>query len=349
MPGPITKERLVPLSTRNSTPILREYKYGYNYGPMKGKVVGPYYYNLSFSTQHARYYWDDSVAPVDCGITSPWGMLGFSNEGRARFAQNRAYARLLDRAFGDRSALGAALAEWRQTLGLIESTALEARRNWLAFRRGRWAEMISTRINPGTRNQAHHLATSASDAWLTWWFGIAPILGDIANSCQVLSRPLPSGVPVHGSDKVRVDEVTGPHSRRKGTYFVKTGCRVRLSNPNLFLANQLGLINPVSVAWEITPFSFLADWCFDVSSFLNSFSDFVGVEVTMPYTSHLIKGEYSRFNAPGTYGTNSAKQVEFIRDNKLIRPRPNTEVRANLGSSLTRAASAVALIIQRTR
>ena len=328
---------------------MRESKYGYNFGPLKGKVVGNYYYNLSYTTQHARYYWDDSIAPVDCGITSPWGMLSFRNEGRAKIAQNRAYERLLDRAFGARSAVGTAIAEWEQTLGLIESTALEARRHWQAFRRGRWSRFVETRINPRNRDPGHQLALQASDAWLAWWFGISPLLGDIYNSCQVLSQPLPAGSPVHGSARVPVHENVGPYYRRQGYYFVKTGCKVRLTNPNLYLANQLGLVNPVAVAWEIIPFSFVADWCFDVSGFLNSFSDFVGVEVTMPYTSHLTKGIYARFNSPGTYGTNSAKQVEFERSNSLIRPKPNTEVRANLGDSITRAASAVALILQRTR
>jgi hypothetical protein len=60
---------------------------------------------------------------------------------------------------------------------------------------------------------------------------------------------------------------------------------VRVDNPNLHLAQQLGFINPLSVAWELVPFSFVVDWFGNVGQVLASFSDFAGLSQVNPRTT----------------------------------------------------------------
>jgi hypothetical protein len=55
---------------------------------------------------------------------------------------------------------------------------------------------------------------------------------------------------------------------------------VKLSNPNLALASALGLANPVAIAWELIPFSFVVDRFVDVGSYLNSYSETFGWEIS---------------------------------------------------------------------
>ena len=52
-----------------------------------------------------------------------------------------------------------------------------------------------------------------------------------------------------------------------------------ISSPNSLKANQLGLVNPASVAWELIPFSFLVDWFLPVGKFLESYTDTVGMQL----------------------------------------------------------------------
>lgn len=50
-----------------------------------------------------------------------------------------------------------------------------------------------------------------------------------------------------------------------------------IHNPNLFLANQLGLINPAYWLWDSTPWSHIVDWWIPVGPFLNSLTASVGL------------------------------------------------------------------------
>lgn len=51
---------------------------------------------------------------------------------------------------------------------------------------------------------------------------------------------------------------------------------VQLVNDQARLANQLGIANPVAIAWELVPFSFVADWFVNVGDVLNSLCAFFG-------------------------------------------------------------------------
>lgn len=54
----------------------------------------------------------------------------------------------------------------------------------------------------------------------------------------------------------------------------------RLENPNAWLANQMGLINPAVVVWDLVPWSFVVNMFANVNSLLNQFTDFYGLEVS---------------------------------------------------------------------
>lgn len=66
---------------------------------------------------------------------------------------------------------------------------------------------------------------------------------------------------------------------------MRLGSFVQISNPNLYRANQLGIVNPLSVAWELTPWSFLVDWFVNVGDCIGAMSDLFGVQLVDPYTT----------------------------------------------------------------
>jgi hypothetical protein len=55
---------------------------------------------------------------------------------------------------------------------------------------------------------------------------------------------------------------------------------VDISNPNLWLANRLGLINPLVVAWDLVPWSFVVNMFVNVNQVLSSLTDTVGLTLT---------------------------------------------------------------------
>jgi len=141
-------------------------------------------------------------------------------------------------------------------------------------------------------------------------------------------------------------------NQSSGTVFVKQGGIFRLTNENLFLANRVGLINPASIAWEVLPFSFVVDWFTGLGNAIDGFTDLAGLSYDHTYTT-----EYWRIDSvnrywndwrPGRAYKTSVFAREFRHNRKagLSRPTVLPPRLQNFGSSLTRAASAVSLLIQ---
>jgi hypothetical protein len=122
-----------------------------------------------------------------------------------------------------------------------------------------------------------------ANKFLEYKFGWAPLCSDIWEAYAVLTanpvRPLQFSV---GSKRSVAEYTTysGSPASFVGTIGVRLACTASMTNPNLALANQLGLVNPLTVAWEVTTLSFLFDWFSNVKKVLNSLTDFWGFTVT---------------------------------------------------------------------
>lgn len=264
-------------------------------------------------------------------------------------AANSAYSRFREKALGSESSVGAALGEWRQSLDMITNRASQLVVSIGALRRRNFAYFLYYWKLGKYRNRRdpdYSKARKAADLWLEYSFGWKPLLGDIKSACDQISEPPPADASHVGwaSDtfsRVVPSWLTWQYYSHV-THWV--GGRVKLTNPNLFLASQLGLVNPLSVAWELTPGSFIADWMFDISSFIGSMSDFIGTEVTGSWRSSLCDFRDASWVGNGAAATSSG--VGFVRRSGLYRPMPNMEIRRNVGESMNRAANAVALVTQ---
>lgn len=135
------------------------------------------------------------------------------------------------------------------------------------------------------------IARHWSSIWLELHFGWSPLLQDIYNSTLVLE----SEVTGHFSEssfvhteivyKVSGNDSTGLPAF-SGTHNVMAWARVsagwRVKNPNLFLANRMGIANPATIAWNLARMSWFVDWFANVSAFLNNWSDLFGIELEQP-------------------------------------------------------------------
>lgn len=133
-------------------------------------------------------------------------------------------------------------------------------------------------------------AKTFSDAWLEFTFGWSPLIQDIGTSVEILQREFPA-------DRIRSSAVGmasvvkgGSSSSENALAKVKVvySGGLKVTNPNLFLANQLGFVNPAAVLWDAVPFSFVVDWFIPVGKFLNSMSNDFGMEVDWPVVSRSV-------------------------------------------------------------
>lgn len=277
-----------------------------------------------------------------------------SGSGAFPAARNKAYARFIDKARNEPGSLGEDIAEWRQSFGMMEQRLLQVARAANSLRRGEFRRFLKElKVKPKSkdRNRVTNLVSHAADHWLEYSFGWSPLFQDIYDAARIVSTPL-DAKRASGSGKESYQKPNTPAPNNTWEWFstqakVRCGGFVWISNPNTFLWQQLGLANPVQTAWNVIPFSFVADWIFDVNSFLGSFTDLLGCGVENTFTVCTAKAVVHTswwYNfAPVTTKTRNGYQYAVKRVAGLPTPLPNFSVLVNIGHSLKRAANAASL------
>lgn len=185
-------------------------------------------------------------------------------------------------------------------------------------------------------------------------FGWVPLAGDIYNACKVLSSGVP---PVRVTARYRIDSpgdwypYTYAHMYATQQVIARVGCNVRIDNPNLHLADQLGLINLAHAAYELTPWSFVANYFFTIDEFMASFTEFMGLSITESYTSSLglCNQRLEYFNPTiGHYWSSQGYHVRAIRVPGLP-SGPTLKLRDPWILKTQRATTSVALLGQQVR
>lgn len=258
----------------------------------------------------------------------------------------------------ERAELGVFLAELGQSTQMIAKRALQLARAYRYLRTGQFAAFTKELGVSKKRKKGTYASKDVSNLWLEYSFGWAPMVGDIYDAVTVLQSPLRQ-VAVSTSARNRQpkrkpkftlnDDGTSYDQQR---YEESTWCgvRIRVTNPNLWLANQLGLTNPLGVAWELVPFSFVVDWFSTVGTFLSHGTDMLGLSQSGAYTSRLVKAwwasQYSyRYNA--TWGITKIEAVRFSRVASL--PSVSIALRPQRLPHWKRAANATSLLVQMFR
>jgi hypothetical protein len=347
-PLPDTSNVVGPITKAYSSGTMRRTATWYRQKPVTSK---PLQYNLEIlgklpgDTQSNFLSW--SYAPT-------WASSECQNA--LAKARERFNAKI-----GSNAALGVDLAEWKQSHSMIEKRLLQLHKFSRALKRGHFDDAYAAIRGPVPRSPPKGLSRGKSFAnnFLEWHFGWSPLIRDIHDACEVLQSPI--------SCK-RVRARSGPKYKTWGSqssnyysttttaaterYRVELGAGIYVSNPNLRLASQLGLVNPLTVAWEVVPFSFVVDWFLPVGNFLNQWSDFVGLTLSEAFTTYSYYSEYrNRYIQYPQYGYIDRKDYK----GRVVVERSlgisNFKLRATQfsGFSAVRGLTAMSLLIQQLR
>lgn len=286
--------------------------------------------------------------------------------------RRKAYASFMNSVEPAKSELLTGLAEVNTTFRMVADRVGSLSRAARSLKRGDFGGFLSeikipekarsrrylNKINPHPR----WVSKNASSLWLEYWLGWAPTIGDIYNVCAVSTRNF-DVVPVKGHATITPTYVdTRGNPREHGTsLIVRNGlCRclmggqVRITNPNILLAKELGLLNPALTAWELVPMSFVINWFVDVGGLLNRFDDWYGLSLDNSYES--LKREVNvigtawQGNGRGTIVKESANAYLHSLDRSVPLTFPLPVITAGAGiSNITRAATSVSLLSQLLR
>jgi len=244
--------------------------------PLTGELVlSPQAYNLDHRKltmlRHNRgpdsnRNWPAALVDTTRGTTLPMESVDCDNKATARF-----YSQLSQ----GRAGLGITLAQFGQTRGMvidrfhkIEKAFEKAERN-LKKRRGR---------------KRYTMQSAASDI-LETEFGWVPLISEIYSlSATAFALAIPP-LKVTGRASERFSEtlIAGGNPSYRDNVTGKRSCCVdafvSIENPNLWLADRLGVINPAVVAWDAVPWSFVINFFSNTNAYMSQFTNLVGLRV----------------------------------------------------------------------
>lgn len=251
---------------------------------------------------------------------------------------------------------GADIGQARQTANMIASTFSQLLAAYKAAKRGQWDSI------PGILGISRGSVLSGkypANRWLEYQYGWKPLMNSISDNVDLLkaqkkksgdtfkvSRSLSDSYKWIYKGDVFTDEY-------ECTVKVKVGFKVRLTNSVLHQLDTVGFINPLSIAWELTPFSFVFDWFIPVGNVLESLSATQGLSPISGYRSTVVEVHksshahkaYHQYYTMDDPGKLTVKKFSFSRERIIGFPLPELYGKRNPFST-THIASALALLRQ---
>jgi hypothetical protein len=205
-----------------------------------------------------------------------------SHRGAEYLAHQQAYARLRGQLYKGSAALGVTLASFKQSREMVRN-----RSNLIA----------SSAAELSALSSKSKMTKRLADNYLEVIFGWQPLIADVhAATTSVIQRAdalefvRGSGtVPIAYTERGRWDSTRHDDIAYRGSYRVSLGGQVRISNPNAWLLERAGLANPLAVAWDIVPWSFLINMFTNVGALVNQISDFYGLSFSNTFTARRVQ------------------------------------------------------------
>ena len=154
---------------------------------------------------------------------------------------------------------------------------------------------------------------SLANNWLALQYGWKPLLQDIKGSMEALARYNLEDYSVRAvtaSAKVTnvevVDIFDDYNAQVKiGTIFhaylsqCRIGVKYRVNNHLRAFLSQTGFTNPVNLAWEVLPYSFVVDWFIPIGPYLETLTAYEGLDFYEGFAT-----QFSRWNTFGAVDFN---------------------------------------------
>jgi hypothetical protein len=241
-----------------------------------------------FSPQDAR--WDNYadlahtiyLSTTDMPFYTMYG-VGYSSFFESTWTTNDDIAligKLREKIVGSDFDMGVFLGEGREALSLIADTAVRSRQFLTALRRldaNGIAKSLginksrAAKVVKGVPRRGD-VSVALAEANLSLQYGWLPLLKDAEGAAQALAQQL--NFPATQTYKARLRRpipwtIVSPNLRSfayEGT--VRGQLIAKITEKNV--PGLLGLIDPSTVLWELTPWSFVADWFIPIGSYLQA-------------------------------------------------------------------------------
>lgn len=210
---------------------------------------------------------------------------------------NKAVRKLIEAAQTEMSAnLAQDFAQIGQTVRLVVDTTSRITRSLKRLKKldlvGAADELLAGKRNAEAIRKKMRLAKTKTlaDNWLELQYGWKPLLQSIDGTMRATANYLASGSPVVREVSASAKKATRAsigifdvmwgyrigHRVTMTDQVCKLGIRFGVDSNLKAYLSQLGFTNPVNLAWEVLPFSFVVDWFLPVGPYLESLSAWDG-------------------------------------------------------------------------
>lgn len=296
-----------------------------------------------------------------------FGLLNDSEGAKKLVAcRNLAYERLKAQLSGS-AGWAENLAQIGKTRRSIVERSVQLATFATALRKGRFGEaarVLRTPVPSGVSNRK-----AVSQNFLEFEYGWKPIFQDIVESADILTSFPAIHQRIVGRARDRISRLSKSFSFTDNSSFTQSlfsstvtsgfvGVHLQtiatVTNPNLFLANQLGIID-FALPWKLIPFSFVVDWFVNVEQVLSSVSDWYGVTLQDSFTTNFTRGNENdvtrnRYWVKPSGSLDNSFDKDFDKECvELLRTLgisgPTLAMKPFQGFSIRRGAQAIALVL----
>lgn len=249
-------------------------------------------------TKYVRQYVNGDFEAA-CSQGSKWGMNKTPPDPGTAAVSAKLRGKLKD----DFNA-AVAMAEVSKTVDLIASTARKIAQAMLAVKSGNTKRALELLGNPKLKKLSYRDESAIrrvhrtkrereiASRWLELQYGWKPLVNDVYNAVEYATKKSPPGDPIVRcavSSEFRSDakfawsgNPFGISMTQRYILSGRVGRRMvvvyKIDNDYLQRVSNVGLTNPLVVAWELVPFSFVVDWFLPLGDWLN------GLDATMGLT-----------------------------------------------------------------
>lgn len=233
---------------------------------------------------------------------------------------------------------GQSLAELPETARFVAQTLGSAGRLFRAIKRRdayRAKEVIKDYFEGSGRNWKKEkipskIPKSPASAYLQYQFAWKPMMNDIYNTVELATQGLAKpasfkaavnlddksfGKPTYFYDHKYDIEVNGKFKRG-----VEVGQSFSVRDQTMYDLSRLGLTNPLAIAWELVPLSFVFDWFLPLGSFFESLTTGIGLKFETGYVTRYLDNDFTVIYADKGYvgGDKSRLQIKVTSMNRQV-------------------------------
>lgn len=251
---------------------------------------------------------------------------------------------------------GVFLGEGREALSMITNAATRIAKALRAVKKGNFPQAAEFLTKGTTRHLGSRKVTANN--WLELQYGWLPLLKDAEGGAQFLAHQM--SVPLQHVVKVSVlagGRVSNSWSHGQiSTSYAYQRKRIKCILKEKDVIALSGLTDPLSVAWELVPYSFVVDWFIPIGNYLAARGLSQSLSGTFVTSTKFYRKAEGFIIKPGsakwweTDGRQMSQKLEIISFERSISttlavPRPSVKPLSQV-FSWKRAANAVALLSQ---